>query len=136
MPAMLMEHDVDPAKVLWDNLAGVLDDIDVFNNQVLLAIYDRPERTKSGIMLPKKYLSEEQWQGKACLLVKFGTAAFEDPEERWFVGTTFHVGDWVVIRPSDGFPITVLGPKGQAVLCRMVNDTAIRARVKRPDMVW
>lgn len=135
MPAMLMEHDVDPAKLLMDKLGKAVGDIDLFNNQVLLAIYERPERTKANVILPQTYRAEEQWQGKACLLVKKGESSFMDPDERWFRGVELNVGDWVVIRPSDGFPITVIGTGGP-VLCRIVNDTAIRARVPRPDMVW
>ena len=131
MPAMLMEHDEDPGEMLARKIGRTLKDVDVFNNGVLVAVYERPKKTKSGVILTQTYVEEEQWQGKACVIVKMGNAAFRDPDERWFVGADLKLGDWVVIRPSDGFPISV-----NSVKCRLVNDTAIRMRIPAPDVVW
>src|SRR5215813_13418062 len=102
MPAMLMQHDEDPANVLMKALAGVeLDKQVVYNNQVLVAIYKRPEKTKSNVLLPEKYREEEQWQGKAGLVVKKGMTAYRpDLERGWFLEPESEkpqVGDWIMI---------------------------------------
>jgi hypothetical protein len=39
--------------------------------------------------------------------------------------------DWIVFRPSDGWPITVNG-----VLCRMLDDTSVRGKIDVPDKIW
>jgi hypothetical protein len=62
-----MNHAVEPAKVLTDEL-GSLDDIQVFNNEVLVAIYVRPEKTNSGIILPGQTRDEDRHQGKVGLV--------------------------------------------------------------------
>ncbi len=132
MPPMQMVHQKDPAQLLLDKL-GSLKDVDVFNNQVCVAVYERPAQTQGGIHIPDKTRDEEQWQGKACLVVAMGPTAFNDSEGRWFQGDAQKValGEWVVIRPSDGFPIKI-----NKVPCRIVNDTAIRMRISHPDRVW
>jgi hypothetical protein len=35
------------------------------------------------------------------------------------------------MRPSDGWGINVNGVK-----CRMLNDTAVRAKIDSPDRIW
>jgi len=130
VPYMRMNHDVDPAKVLNDEL-GNLDDIQVFNNEVLVAIYVRPEKTNSGIILPGQTRDEDRHQGKVGLVVKMGLQAFDDPNNQWFKGTKVKVGDWVYFRVTDGWSINVHG-----VSCRMIDDTDIRGVTKYPDAVW
>ena len=53
MPYMIMEHEVDPAEELRKQ-AGDLSRVEIFNNQLLVAIYVRPQKTKSGIFLTDK----------------------------------------------------------------------------------
>jgi len=130
MPFMRMNHSVDPAKILMDEL-GNLDDIQVFNNEVMVAIYVRPEKTNSGIILPGATRDEDRYQGKVGLVVKMGLQAFDDPNNNWFKGTKVKVGDWVYFRVTDGWSINVHG-----VSCRMIDDTDIRGMTKYPDAVW
>jgi len=130
MPFMRMNHSVDPAKILMDEL-GNLDDIQVFNNEVMVAIYVRPEKTNSGIILPGATRDEDRYQGKVGLVVKMGLQAFDDPNNNWFKGTKVKVGDWVYFRVTDGWSINVHG-----VSCRMIDDTDVRGMTKYPDAVW
>lgn len=130
MPQMAMKHEVDPKKELLAAL-GDVSGVDVFNNAVLVAIYVRPNRTKSGIYLTDNYTSEDRIQGKAGLIVKQGPKAFFDPRGEWFVDSYIKEGDWVIFRPSDGWAINVNG-----VACRLIDDTAIRGKVDQPDRVW
>ena len=127
---MIMEHDVDPKKKLIADL-GDLSSVELFNNQILLATYIRPQKTKSGIYLTDKTTEEDKYQSKVGLLVKTGPSAFEPNEEGWFKGETFNIDDWLVFRPSDGWNITIHG-----VLCRILSDTQVKMRVQNPDEVW
>lgn len=130
MPQMAMKHDADPKKELLEKI-GDTEGVDVFNNAVLVAIYVRPNRTKSGIYLTDKYTDEDRIQGKAGLVIKKGPRAFVDERGEWFADANINEGDWVIFRPSDGWAINVNG-----VACRLIDDTAIRGKVDQPDRVW
>jgi co-chaperonin GroES (HSP10) len=129
MPFMVMEHEKDPRQDLLEKI-GNIDDIEIFNNQVLCAVYVRPEKTKSGIYVTQVSREEDKIQGKVGLILKKGEAAFADDGE-WFSGVTFDLHQWVVFRPSDGWSITI-----NNVLCRIIDDINIRGRVQHPDQVW
>jgi len=130
MPFMLMEHEVDPAKKIVEEI-GDLSKIELFNNQILVGVYIRPQKTKSGLYLSDKTTEEDRFQSKVGLLLKQGPRAFEPNDEGWFDGETFNLNDWLVFRPSDGWSITVHG-----VLCRILTDTQVKMRVPNPDEVW
>lgn len=130
MPFMIMSHEVDPKQKLLDDL-GDISPFEIFNNQILVAVYIRPIKTKSGLYLPDQSREEDKVQGKVGLVVKKGPAAFVDETSEWFKDISVELNDWVVFRPSDGWSITV-----NNVLCRMIDDTAIRGKVDMPDRVW
>jgi co-chaperonin GroES (HSP10) len=129
VPYMVMTHDVDPKEAILKDI-GDINDIEIFNNQVLCAVYVRPEKTKSGLYITSTSRDEDKIQGKVGLILKMGPAAFED-DGQWFANTQFNESDWVVFRPSDGWSITVNG-----VLCRIIDDVNIRGRIQHPDQVW
>lgn len=130
MPYMVMDHAVDPKKKLKDEI-GDISNIEIFNNQILVAVYIRPEKTKSGIMLPGQTRDDDKYQSKVGLVLKKGATAFLDDTESWFKDITIHQDDWVVFKPSDGWAIVV-----NNVMCRMIDDTLVRGRVQHPDSVW
>ena len=130
MPYARMTHDVDPRKTIHDEL-GDISDVELFHNQVLAAIYVRPEKTKGGLYLTNSLRDEDKWQGKVGLIVKAGPDAFKDETGRWFNGVNINVGDWIYFRPSDGWQLTIHG-----VLCRILDDTDVRGRIPAPDAVW
>jgi len=130
MPPMLMEHVIDPKDALLKQV-GDLSSIDIFNNAVLVALYVRPQRTKSGLYLTDKYTDEDRIQGKAGLIIKMGPSAFVDESGNWFKDVKIGLNDWVIFRPSDGWSVSVNG-----ISCRLIDDTAIRGRIATPDMVW
>ena len=127
---MTMEHEIDPSAVLLKEL-GDLSAVEVFNNQMLVAVYIRPQKTKSGIILTSQTTDEDRFQSKVGLVVKKGPNAFKDDTGEWFSGIEINEKDWIVFRPSDGWSITVNG-----VLCRMIEDVNIKARIDQPDRVW
>lgn len=130
MAAMQMEHEVDPREKLINEL-GDLSKVELLNNQALVAVYIRPEKTKSGLYLSSKTVDEDRYQGKVGLLVAHGPSAFKDDDGEWFGGLEFNLHDWLVFRPSDGWSINVNG-----VLCRILSDTQIKGRIDAPDRVW
>jgi co-chaperonin GroES (HSP10) len=130
MPFMTMDHSSDPkAGILKD--IGDLSTIELFNNQVLVAVYVRPNKTKSGIYLPDATVAEDKIQGKVGLVVKKGPLAFVDASEQWFTDIEVNEGDWVIFRPSDGWNISV-----NNMTCRILEDTAVRGKITSPDQVW
>lgn len=129
MPHMPMSHEEDPKKKLLEEL-GDISNVELFHNQVLLAVYLRPEKTKSGLILTANHLDEDRYQSKVGLLVKQGPLAFEQ-DGNWFTGVTFQDHDWLIFRPSDGWSITVNG-----VLCRIFDDISIKGRAPHPDSVY
>lgn len=130
MPYMRMEHEIDPAETIRKEM-GDINDIEIFHNQVLVAIYIRPEKTKSGLYLSAQTRDEDKYQGKVGLIIKKGADAFVDDSGKWFKGVNLDVGNWIYFRPSDGWQITVHGQ-----LCRILDDTDIRGRIPGPDAVW
>jgi len=137
MPAALMFHEEDPRTEIL-NKVGSLDGVEVFGSDVLVALYIRPQKTKSGIILADSTREEDRWQGKAGLILKLGPTAYTDDEGNKF--RDISEGDWVVFRPSDGWAVTLnssanLASK-DAVACRVVNDIHIRMRISTPDAIY
>ncbi len=125
--AIKMQHDKDPATLIHEQL-GDIDDVDVFNDRILLAIYERPEQTKAGIILTQTTRGEDQFQGKAAMIVKMGPVAVLKAEDR---GGALNVGDWVAIRPSDGWPVRI-----NKQMCRLVSEKDVHLRLSTPDQAW
>lgn len=133
MPQRTMVHEVDPAHQIWDAIGGAkgLGGFKVMHNDVLIAVYIRPEKTKSGIILSDQTRREDEMQGKAGLVLKKGPLAFVSDENYDFKGQDVEPGDWVAIWVSDGRKIVING-----VLCRMVEDRWIRLKIPAPDAVF
>ena len=129
--AMKMVHDVDPADEIRRQV-GDLRKIDVFANQVLLGVYKRPEKTKSGIILSDRTRDEDEHQGKVGLVLKLGPQAYVDSDDYTFTDEEkVEVGDWVAMWVTDGRKITI-----NEQLCRVVKDVEVRMRVPTPDVVF
>ena len=129
MPHMPMFHEKDPKDEVLESI-GDLSSVELFHNQVLLAIYLRPTKTKSGLILTDQHVDEDRYQSKIGLLVKRGPLAFEQ-DGNWFSGLTFNDHEWLLFRPSEGWSVTVNG-----VLCRIFDDVNIKGRVSHPDAVY
>jgi len=137
MPSALMHHDEDPRSEIL-NKVGDLGNVEVFGSDVLVALYIRPQKTKSGIILADTTRDEDRWQGKAGLILKLGPTAYIDDEGSKF--RDLKEGDWVVFRPSDGWPVTLNSSANiaskDAVACRVVTDINIRMRISSPDAIY
>lgn len=138
MPAVAMLHEKDPREVILDK-TGSLEGVEVFGGDVLVAIYKRPEKTKSGLILVDDTRGEDVHQGKVGLILKMGPTCFLDEDGNKF--RDISVGDWVVFRPSDGWRVTLNTLRGNSskentVDARVVSDVSIRARVSDPDLIY
>jgi co-chaperonin GroES (HSP10) len=137
MPASLMLHEKDPKQDILDRV-GDISGVEVFGSDVLVALYMRPEKTKGGILLADSTRDEDRWQGKVGLILKMGSTAFCDENGDKF--RDIKEGDFVIFRPSDGFPIQFNSAKAatsrDAVPCRVVTDIHIRLRVSSPDAIY
>lgn len=132
MPILKMEHKEDPKQEIIAN-AGDLASVKLFGAQMLVGIYKRPEKTKSGLILTDKYRDEDIWQGKVGLVLKMGTISPDGEDGQYFGEHPIAVGDWVVFRPSDGWPLSVGG--GQE--CRILEDIRrVKMAIESPDSVW
>ncbi len=133
MGVMTMQHDVDPRIAIWDSVKSYIDDVHLTGSQVLIGIYVRPEKTKGGIILTDQYRDEDKYQGKAGLILKMGAMPLNDDDKLFFGEKLPKVDDWVVYRPSHGFPLQFKNK----VECRILEDVRlIKAIVAEPDMVW
>ena len=130
MPFMAMQHDVDPRDKLLASV-GDLSQFELFGNKVLIAVYERPNVTKSGIHLADATVQEDRYQGKAGLVVALGPTAFLSDSNYDFMGQKVQVGDWVAVFVSDGRKLVV-----NKTLCRIVDDTDIRLKIPAPDVVY
>src|SRR5258708_12336646 len=135
MPALHAVHESDPAKELLKKV-GKLKDFELYGNAILIAIYMRPKtaRYKSmTLQLADETRKEDEYQGKVGLVLKKGPMAFVDDDHVQFHAHKVKVGDWIVIRPSEGWLLTLTQ---NGVLCRMVTESAIRMKIPSPDAVW
>lgn len=129
--ALLMVHDRDPKDVLLDELKDYLDLVQPVGAGVMVAVYQRPEKTVGNILLPDKYRGEDVYQGKVGLVLAMGPIAFSEDASHRFGERIPQVGDWIVYSVGETFSFE-LGK----VRCRMVEDVSVRAIVQQPDIIY
>ena len=101
---------------------------------VALWMRTEEEKTAGGIIIPDAPRDENVYQGKSGFVIMMGPKAFQDdpdydPPIEWPVKAK--IGDWVVFRVSDGWPM-MIGEQH----CRIVNERGVRMVVDRPDVVY
>jgi len=144
MPATAIKPaEYDPKREILDKL-GDLSHVEIAQNEVLLAIYMRPEKTAGGIVLTHNNRKEDRYQGKVGLVVKIGEACKfvrHDDHAGVHYGLDIQLHDWVVVRASDTWTLDINSdPRALSledfVPCRLVYDDQIRMRVPQPGMIW
>lgn len=120
----------DPKQALFDAV-GDLSGYEIFHNQILVAIYVRPNVTAGGILLTDETIKEDEYQGKVGLVVKVGPTAFADSEDTDFKGQNVSVGDWIVFRVGDGWQLTI-----KDTACRILTDRTVRMKIKNPGDIF
>ena len=130
---MQMTTEIDSRAEIQNAVKDYVNDIHLTGAQVLIGIYVRPQKTKGGIILTDDYREEDVYQGKAGLILKMGPMKMDEKDADFFGDKAPQVGDWVMYRPSDGFPMEF----GNKQKCRILSDRRqIKAILASPDMVW
>ena len=137
------EPQYDPRRAILEKL-GDISNIEIAQNEVLLAIYMRPEKTAGGIVMPHQNLKEDRYQGKCGLVVKIGAACRfvrKNTDSDVEYGLDIHLHDWVVVRPSSTWALDINSDVDglqiqDFVACRLVYDDQIRMRVADPRVIW
>ena len=145
MPSALKKSDpiLDEKEAILSKL-GDLSQVQIAQNEVLVAIYIRPEKSAGGILLTDRTRKEDNYQGKVGLVVKIGSACrFVRTNEATGVtyGVDVQLHDWIVTRPSDTWPLDVNGGEDTSdpkafTNCRLVFDDQIRMKIPNPGMIW
>ena len=145
MPSVLKKSDpiLDEKEAILSKL-GDLSAVQIAQNEVLVAIYIRPEKSAGGILLTDRTRKEDNYQGKVGLVVKIGSACrFEryDAARNITFGLDIQLHDWVVTRPSDTWALDVNGGEDTSdpkafTNCRLVFDDQIRMKIPNPGMIW
>lgn len=144
--SQITDPEDQKAKILAD--VGNLDDgeVDILDNDVLVALYVTPNSVemegpggkKVSFQFTDRKAAESQFQGKAALVLKKGATAWRYMNNGMpYEGTVPEVGDWVVIRPSDGFAMALKSPTAKEhVICKVIPSLAIQVKVKDPRRVY
>ena len=127
---LVMHHDKDPKEDILERI-GDLSGFKVFLNNIVVALYERPKKTKGGIILTDKFVDKDIWQGTTGLVVAMGPLAYVDDEHVSFAGQRVNVGDWVFFRAADGSSFEI-----NTVPCRIFTERGIAGVIPNPDYVF
>ena len=130
-----MLHDEDPALKIYRQVGmtkpGVLPGFHLHGNRILVGIYERPQRTASGIVLSDQTRREDEHQGKAAMVLMLGHSAFKTDSLFDFGPDIVEPGDWISLWVSDGRKIVING-----AMCRIIRDQDVNMRIPAPDAVY
>lgn len=153
---MKVLHNVEddyPAELKREIVAAVgkLDHIEIWGEEVLVAPFVQPHKSKGGILMAgSKTNTEDKWQGKSFLILKLGTKAQKIADLRGADGPK--VGDWCFGMPQESDHLSISGEGAKAAQakdndgvtrnkrewgagwpCRLVLIGDIRGRTTRPQ---
>ncbi len=136
MPYVKVEHKVDPKQKILDDLGDIFDKIKLTNNQVAVVVYQRPTTTTLGgkdFFLSDETVKEDQYQSKVGLIVAMGPTAFQSNSDWVFAedDSIFKLHEWVALPPAAANTMMING-----ILCRVCQDTTIKAWVSDPDIIY
>ena len=137
----------DQRTYILELLAPVLDKLEVFGSDVLIATYIESEKTKGGIIRPDMNLRESIFQGKVGVMLKPGEDAFlfrgsfpyhtkrkGETDEQYLIRvdkSTPKLGDWLYYRTSDAWMC-----KFNGVNCRIIPDSCVKGRIADPELIY
>lgn len=104
---------------------GDISGIHVYHGQVLGMVY--VQEAYGSIIASAGYKKEDEYQGKVMLVLKHGPTAFV-ASDGWSWHPPIGVGDWVVIRPSDGVGRTI-----NKQMCRLFEDLRVTEKLDHPE---
>lgn len=128
--AIEMLHPTDPKEEIRAAVADQLAEIEVMGARIMVAVYQRPEKTKGGVFLTQDSRNEDRYQGKVGLILAMGPLAFSEDATHQWGDTKPQIGDWVAFRVGDTHPF-LLGDR----TCRLVEDVYVQMILDRPDVI-
>jgi co-chaperonin GroES (HSP10) len=132
-----MVHETDPRDDILKAVGMKRTDkgipgFELLKNDVIVGIYTRPEKTAGGIIITQKTQQEDQYQGKAALVLMKGPTAFvSDKHYQFMPEQNVDVGDWVALWVTEGRKIKINGQ-----LCRIIRDIDLLMKIPAPDAVY
>lgn len=131
----MADHPQSNADEIMEVFGPIADDIDIFHNSVLVAVFIRPNYK----LLPNgeklhyadQTVDEDKWQGKVGLVLKKGRIAFQNDARNDFKGQDVNPGDWVMFRVNEA-PAIKLG----GLQCRLLEDIHVRGVIRNPEVIW
>lgn len=147
----LYTTDLEDSVKEMDEALGDISGLEVFGNEVLIGVFCRATKTKSGFMVGS-IAKEDVWQGKVGRILKIGPDAFPE-NDATFNGRKPEVGDWVYHNINEatiqhfyagpGSQMRVdKGPAGSDQVrgwsgwpIRLVVGSRIYGRVTRPETI-
>ncbi len=112
----------DPKQAIIDAVGDLTNEV-VLWDLVLIGIYIQPEKTSGGIIRPLDVVREDEFQGKAGVILKFG----EGVDNIWGLKE----GDWIASSVKDGLACHINGTS-----CRLVPYERIRLKLSDPSVVF
>lgn len=125
-------------KEILEALSGSHETYQVSGVDILMAIYQRPEKSAGGVILSDNFRGEDLYQGKVGLILKVGPLVTDKNPElfKWFGGHIPKVSDWAVVRVGDTFAFDIISPTNKKVPCRLVEAKQLRGIVAKPESIW
>lgn len=121
MRALEVIHDQDPKEAIWKEIKPYIAAIEPMLNEIIIVTYERPAKTKGGIILADNTRREDRYQGKLGLLVKMGPLAFQDSDDFKWGDRKPKIGDWVAVDVNETWQF-VLGSR----YCRQLRDAKVK----------
>lgn len=124
-------HDIDPKKVIWDAIKPWINDIDPTSGDVVIAVYQRPEKTKGGLLIPEtaSRRAEDAFQGVVGMIVKTGPD-YGKHKRALALEKMPAIGDWVAFKTVDCVAFTL----GKSPM-RLLQGDMIRMVLRSPDCI-
>lgn len=121
---------------------GDISGLKVIRDEIIVATYVTPEKTKGNIILPGKTVEESRYQSKVGLVIAMGPTAFKyeriidkDGQPKLvyldFPEPSPKLGDWVGYQPHDGREMFI-----QDVTCRIMPADCIKMVLDDPEMIF
>lgn len=127
-------HDKDPKEVIWDAIGKELKTLTPTSGDVLVAVYERPEKAGS-IYIPgtASRRSEDAFQGNIGMIVKVGPA-FGKHAKALGLDVMPKIGDWIMFSNRDTLPF-FMGEGDNTKPMRLIQGDFIRMVLTDPDCI-
>jgi hypothetical protein len=131
--AIMAGDTTDPANYINTIGKAALDGFKLFDDLLLVATYQMPERSAGGIFMPGKTTDESRFQGRCGLLLKRGPEAFKwDKTGQFaFAGDAPQDGEWLLFHYSDAREVFI-----NQVSCRLISSRAVHGTVSDPRTIF